>query len=168
MNNMREIRIEKVTLNIGVGEAGDKLENAYKLMQRITGKKPVKTFAKRRVPNWNIRPGLPIGIKVTLRGKDAEEMLKKLFKAVDDKVKSTQFDENGNLSFGVKEYIHIPGVKYDPKIGIYGLDVCVTLERPGYRIKRRKHLKRKVGKKHMINKEDAIKYFEDKFGVKVE
>ncbi len=165
---MREIRIEKVTLNIGVGESGDKLENAYNLLKRITNRKPVKTFAKKRVPNWNIRPGLPIGVKVTLRGKEAVEILKKLFKAVDDKIKRDQFDERGNLSFGVKEYVHIPGVRYDPKIGIYGMDVCVTLERPGYRIKRRRHLKRKVGKKHLITKEEAIKYFEDKFGVKVE
>ena len=165
---MKEIRIEKITLNIGVGEAGDKLENAFNLVKRMTNKKPVKTYAKKRVPNWNVRPGLPIGVKVTLRGKEAEELLKKLFKAVDDKVKLSQFDENGNLSFGVKEYIHIPGVKYDPKIGIYGMDVCVTLERPGYRIKRRRYLNRKVGKKHKITKEEASKFFEEKFGIKVE
>ena len=165
---MREIRIEKITLNIGVGEAGDKLENAFNLMKRITNRKPVKTFAKKRIPNWNIRPGLPIGVKVTIRGKEAEELLKKLFEAVDNKVKLSQFDKNGNLSFGVKEYIHIPGVKYDPKIGIYGMDVCVTLERPGYRIKKRRYLNRKVGKKHKITKEEAAKFFEEKFGIKVE
>ena len=165
---MREIRIEKITLNIGVGEAGDKLENAFNLMKRITNRKPVKTYAKKRIPNWNIRPGLPIGVKVTIRGKEAEELLKKLFEAVDNKVKLSQFDKNGNLSFGVKEYIHIPGVKYDPKIGIYGMDVCVTLERPGYRIKKRRYLNRKVGKKHKITKEEAAKFFEEKFGIKVE
>ena len=164
---MREIRIEKLTLNIGVGEAGDKLENAFNLMKRITNRKPVKTYAKKRVPNWNIRPGLPIGVKVTLRGKEAEELLKRLFKAV-DKIKMSQFDNDGNLSFGIKEYIHIPGVKYDPHIGIYGMDVCVTLERPGYRVKRRRYLNRKIGKKHKITKEEAAKFFEEKFGVKVE
>ena len=164
---MKEIKIEKLTLNIGVGEAGDKLEHAFNLMKRITNRKPVKTYAKKRVPNWNIRPGLPIGVKVTIRGKEAEELLKRLLQAV-DKIKMSQFDENGNLSFGIKEYIHIPGVKYDPNIGIYGMDVCVTLERPGYRIKRRRYLNRKVGKKHKITKEEAAKFFEDKFGVKVE
>ena len=168
MNPMREIRIEKVTVNIGVGEAGDKLEHAYDLLKRITGKKPVKTFGKKRIPNWNVRPGLPIGVKVTLRGKDAEEMLKRFFQAVENKVSISNFDDQGNLSFGISEYVHIPGVKYDPSIGIYGMDVNVTLERPGYRVKKRKYLKRKIGKNHIITKEDAAKFFEEKFGVQVE
>ena len=168
MNPMREIRIEKVTVNIGVGEAGDKLEHAYALLQRITGKKPVKTYAKKRVPNWNIRPGLPIGVKVTLRGKEAEEMLKRFFQAVENKIKFSNLDDQGNLNFGIQEYVHIPGVKYDPNIGIYGMDICVTLERPGYRVKKRKYLKRKIGKKHVITREEAAKFFEEKFGVKVE
>ncbi len=167
MNPMREIRIEKVTVNIGVGEAGDKLEHAYALLQRITGKKPVKTFSKKRIPNWNIRPGLPIGVKVTLRGKEAEEMLKRLLAAVENKVSLSNFDDQGNLNFGITEYIHIPGVKYDPNIGVYGMDVSVTLERPGYHVKKRKYLKRKIGKKHVITKEEAAKFFEEKFGVEV-
>ncbi|MCW1296298.1 MAG: 50S ribosomal protein L5 [Candidatus Parvarchaeota archaeon] len=163
---MREIRIEKVTLNIGVGEPGEKLEKAVKLLEMITGKKAIKTKAKRRIPEFNIREGLEIGAKVTLRKQEAFEILKKLFKAVDNKIEISKFDERANLSFGIEEYIHIPGVKYDPNIGIIGLSVCITFERPGFRIKR-KRMSGKISKKHMIKKEEVIDFLKKNFGVEV-
>jgi large subunit ribosomal protein L5 len=165
-NPMEEVRIEKVTLNIGVGEPGEKLEKALKLLETITGKKAVKTKAKKRIPEFNIREGLEIGAKVTLRGNDATEILKKLFKAVDNKIPISKFDERSNLSFGIEEYIHIPGIKYDPSIGIIGLDVCITFEKPGFRIKR-KRLSKKISKKHMIKKEEVIDFLKKNFGVEV-
>lgn len=167
MNPMKEILIEKVTLNIGVGEAGEKLEKVKELLSRITNTKVVKTYAKRRIPSWKIRPGLPIGIKTTLRGEKAIELLKKLFRAIDNKVSKTQFDEEGNLSFGIKEYIHIPGVKYDPSLGIVGMDVCVTLKRRGFRVKRRKYKKSKIGKSHKITKAEAIEFFRKNFNIEI-
>ncbi len=166
-NKMREIRLEKVTINIGVGEPGEKLEKAYTLLERITGMKPVKTKAKKRLPEFHIRPGLEIGVKVDLRGKKAEELLNKLLDAVERKIKESSFAD-GYFSFGIKEYIYIPGVKYDPRLGIFGMDVCVTLERPGFRVKRRTYRRSKVGKKHMITKEDTIKFAKEKFNVVVE
>lgn len=164
MNPMREIRIEKITLNCGVGEAGDKLDKAMKLLSQITGKKPVKTITMKRIPTWGIRPNLTIGCKVTLRGKEAEDLLVRLLKAVDDKLPSSKFDKNGNFSFGIEEYILIPGVEYNVEIGIIGLNVAVTLQRPGYRVKQ-KLKKSKVGSKHKITKEEAIEFVRKKFNV---
>gem|GEM_PF-3564160 len=98
-NPMRRIRIEKVVVNIGVGEPGERLEKAKTLLQRLTGAKVVETEAKKKIPKWGIRPGLKIGVKVTLRGKAAEEFLNKALDAVDRKIKESSFDEFGNFSF---------------------------------------------------------------------
>lgn len=167
MNPMRQIRIEKVTVNIGVGEPGERLEKAAEVLRRLTGKKPVYTKAKKKVPRWGIRPGLNIGVKVTLRGKDAEEFLRRAFEAVGNKIPASSFDENGNFCFGVREYIDFPGMKYDPSIGVFGMDICVTLERPGYRVKRRKRRRAPVGKRHRITREEAMEFVKEHFGVEV-
>ena len=167
MNRMKEVKIEKVTLNIGAGNDQNMLKKGLKLLETITGANPIKTITNKRIPGWGIRPGLPIGCKVTLRKQKAIDILNNLLKAKEDILSEKQFDENGNVSFGVPEYIDIPGVKYDPDIGIVGLEVCVTLERAGYRVKRRKICKRKVHKKHKVTKEEAIQFFEKNFKVKV-
>jgi len=166
-NPMRKIRIEKVTLNIGVGEPGEKLEKAKKLLEILTGQKACITKAKKRVPAWGIRPGLPIGVKVTVRKEKAYELLKRLFAAVGNKIKKESFDEYGNFSFGIDEYIHIPGMKYDPEIGLFGMDVCVTLERPGYRVARRRLKRRKIPRRHRITKEEAIEWVKKTFNVEI-
>ena len=164
---MREIRIEKVTLNIGVGNDQEKLKKALLLMKSIAGGKPVKTVATKRIQNWGIRPGLPIGCKLTLRKNKAQELLVRLLDAKDNTLKASNFDINGNIAFGIPEYIDIPGVKYNPSIGIMGLEVCITLERSGYRIKRRKIKKRKIPKRHRITKQEAIEFMKTKFKIEV-
>jgi large subunit ribosomal protein L5 len=164
---MREIRIEKITLNIGAGKDQARLEKGMKLLENITGIKPIKTFAKKRIPGWGLRPGLPIGCKLTLRKNAAVELFTKLLKAVDNNLKPSQFDMCGNVAFGIHEYIDIPGVKYDPSIGIMGLEICITLERPGFRIKKRKMKRKKISSRQAITKEEAIKFMESKFNVKV-
>lgn len=166
MNLMRNIRIEKITLNIGAGKDQKKLDNGLKLLNMVAGTQPVKTFTNKRIPGWGLRPGLAIGCKVTLRKEGAKVVLKKLIDAKDKLLVESQFDENGNVSFGIQEYIDIEGVKYDPKMGIMGLEVCVTLERPGYRIRRRSALKKKIPKRHMITKEEAMEYMKKEFGIK--
>ncbi len=166
MNPMREIRIEKITLNIGVGEAGKELEKAFNLLKDISGRQPVKTKTWKRIPTLGVRPGLEIGTKVTMRD-GSEEMLKRLFEAVDNKIKSTKFTGT-SFSFGIPEYINIPGAKYNAEIGIIGLECAVTLERKGFRIKRRRLLKKKIPAKHSIPPEEAIEFVKSKFNVEVE
>ncbi|MDI6655812.1 MAG: 50S ribosomal protein L5 [Candidatus Hydrothermarchaeota archaeon] len=168
MNVMRELRISKVTVNMGVGEGGEKLAKAENLLEKLTEQKPVKTLAKSTNPTFGIRKGVPIACKVTLRKEKAEKFLKKAIDAVERKLKSTNFDNRGNVSFGIKEHIDVPGVRYDPAVGIFGMDVCLTVERPGYRIKRRKVSQRKISKSHSITREEAINFMKEKYNVSVE
>jgi len=164
---MKEIKIGKVTLNVGAGKDQNKLEKGILLLKNITGIDPIKTFTNKRIPTWGLRPGLPIGCKLTLRKKKAEEILLRLLDAKDNTLSPQQFDKEGNIAFGIHEYIDIPGIEYEPKIGVMGLEVCITLERPGYRIKKRRIMKRKVPKKHKINREEVIEFMKKKFNVKI-
>ncbi len=166
-NVMRQLRVTKVTLNIGAGKSTEKLEKGVKLLKAIAGIAPVKTFTNKRIPNWGLRPGLPIGCKLTLRKSASIELLRRLIQSRDNKLVGSQFDDEGNVSFGIPEYIDIPGVNYDPAIGIMGLEVCITLERPGFRIKRRKVMKRKIPARHRVSKQEAMEFMKEKFGVKV-
>jgi len=131
---MKTIRVEKITLNIGSGTNATKLEKGMKLIKNISGRAPVKTFTTKRIPTWGLRPGLPIGCKLTVRKNSAIELLGRLLQAKENKLAIKQFDSVGNLSFGLSEYVDIPGVSYDPDIGLMGLEVCVTLDRAGFSI----------------------------------
>jgi large subunit ribosomal protein L5 len=166
-NIMRKIKIEKVTLNIGAGKSTEKLEKGMKLLKYITGIEPVKTFTNKRIPNWGLRPGLPIGCKLTLRKHGAKELLSRLLHAKDNVLRESQFDEHGNIAFGIHEYIDILGVKYNPEIGMLGLEVCVTLERPGFRIKRRRIYRCGIPKRHGISKKEAMEFMQNRFKVKI-
>ena len=165
MNLMRQIRIEKITLNIGAGKSASKLEKGVKLLKLVTGLAPVKTITQKRIAAWGLRPGLPIGCKVTIRGEEAFELAKKLVIAVDKALTSKQVDNAGNIAFGVQDYIDVPGVEYDPEIGSTGFQVCITLSRPGFRIKKRKINQHKLGIKHIITKEEAKEFMKSNFEV---
>ncbi|MBI2523397.1 50S ribosomal protein L5 [Candidatus Woesearchaeota archaeon] len=167
MNQMRGISVEKVTLNIGAGKDQAKLEKGIKLIGGITGLKPVKTFTKKRIQEWGLRPGLAIGCKLTLRNKKALELLKRLLEAKDWTLSTSNMDNEGNISFGIREYIDVPGVKYDPDIGIMGFQVCITLKRKGFRVKNRAIKRAIIPKKHRINKQDAIDFMKNKFNMKI-
>ncbi len=162
---MRKIKIEKITLNIGAGKDEDELKRGLKLLRKITGAEAVKTITNKRLPAWGLRPGLAIGCKFTIRGKEAEKLLKRLLEAKDNKMLSRQFDMYGNFSFGIPEYIDIPGVDYDPEIKIMGLEVAVTLQRAGYRIAKRRVQRRRVPSKHRIKPKEAVDFMKDRFGV---
>lgn len=167
MNIMKEIRIEKLTLNIGAGKDQVQLEKGMALLKNLTGIDPVKTHARKRIPEWGLRPGLPIGCKLTIRKGTGKELLKRLLDAKGNVLRKSNFDDNGNISFGIHEYIDIAGIEYDPKIGVMGLQACVTLERPGFRIKRRARARAHLPKCHRITQQEAIGFMREQFGVKI-
>jgi large subunit ribosomal protein L5 len=166
-NPMRRVRVEKITLNCGAGKNEALLEKAMKLLKKLSPVAPMKTKTSKRIPGWGLRPNLPIGCKATVR-KGAKELLLKLLKSKGDKILAKQFDEQGNFSFGIAEYIDIPGMEYDPDLKIMGLEVAVSLERPGYAIKRRKIRNKKIGKAHIVTKSDAIEFVKTDLGITVE
>ena len=167
MNPMRNPSVDKITVHIGTGESGERLTNAEKLLGTIVKQKTVRAMSKKTIPAFSIKKKEPIGCKVTLRGDKAEEFLKTAFKIVDNKLNASQFDRDGNFSFGIEEHTDFPGMRYDPLIGIFGMDVNVALKRPGYRITRRKVENCKVPQKHRMTKEDAISFVKQKYGVEV-
>jgi large subunit ribosomal protein L5 len=167
-NQMSEITIDKVVVNIGAGQAGDRLNKAAKVLEMITNHKPVLTTSKRTVRDFNIRKGLQIGVKVTLRKEDAETFLNKALDAREYKIQHYSFDSQGNAYFGIADYTDFEGMKYDPDIGIFGFDVAVVLKRKGgYRLSRRKVGSAPVSRRIRIPREDAMKFMESKFKVTV-
>jgi large subunit ribosomal protein L5 len=166
-NPMLKPKLEKVTVNMGVGKSGEPLEKASKILEQLTEQKPSKRKAKKTIRDFGIRKGEPISCMVTLRGQKSRAFLAKAFKAVDNKLSKEIFDNYGNFSFGIKEHIDIPGTKYMPELGIFGMDVCVSVGRAGYRVKRRHHAKSRVGSKHMLTREDGIAFAREELGVEV-
>jgi len=166
--SMRTLSVEKVTLNMGTGKEQPRMEKAVKLLTMLTGRTPIKTITQKRIPTWGVRPGLPIGVKITLRREAAVEVLKRILEAKENRIKESSFGIYGELSFGIHEYIDIPGMKYDPGIGVMGFDICVTLQRAGFRIKRRRQMARKIPARHRISKEEAMAYMKTQFNIEVE
>ena len=161
-NPMREIKIEKVV--VGVGGTGDELEKGFKLLKLLTGRKPAKTKSHKRIPSLGVRPNLEVGAIVTLR-QDTREFLRKMLSTIDNQLKRKQISEN-NFSFGIKEYIEIPGMEYQRDIGIMGFDVTVVFKRSGKRVKLKKMKRGQIPKRQVISKEEIIKFMEDNFQTK--
>ena len=166
-NMMRSIEVDKVVINMGVGESGEKLAKAEKLLSNplIANQKPIKVTSKKTLQTFGIKKGEAIACKVTLRSERAKEFLKRTFN-IQNRLMAYQFDTVGNFSFGIAEHTDF-GIHYDPKVGIFGMDVSVSLKRPGYRIKERRIQKKKVPAKHRINRTDCIAFLEKEYGVEV-
>ncbi|MFO7677300.1 MAG: 50S ribosomal protein L5 [Thermoplasmatota archaeon] len=162
-----EPRIGKITVNIGVGETGEKLNKAEQVLKSLTGQDPIQTISKTTNKDWGLRKMMPIGCKVTLRKKKAEAFLIEALKTRENKIADYSFDEQGNLSFGVPDHTLFEGQKYDPNIGIFGMDICVTIEKAGYRIKHRRVDGRKIPKKHQPTKKETSEYITKTFNVEV-
>lgn len=160
-NKMRNIRVKEIILNCGA--VGEKLERSMKLLELISGMKPIKTKSRKRIPGFGIRPGLEIGCKVTLRGRKAIELLKKLFES-NRELKEKQFGE-GYVNFSIEEYITIPGFEFKRDIGILGFNVSVNLYRAGLNVEKRRIKSDRIPKRHKISKEETIKFMKDNFDI---
>jgi large subunit ribosomal protein L5 len=166
-NPMKKPFLEKLVLNIGVGAGGEELEKASTVLESITGRSAVKTISKKNVKEFNLRKGRPIGTKVTVRGIEAEKLLKRLLIVNNNRILNKSFDNYGNFGFGITEHITIPGVEYDNLIGIFGLDVVGRLVRPGMRVKYRRKQKAKIPYHHYVSKKEAQYYLKSQFGLKI-
>jgi large subunit ribosomal protein L5 len=167
MNAMRNLHIEKVTVNIGVGEAGERLVKAQKVLEMVTGQKSVQTISKAVNRDLGIRVGMPLGCKVTLRGEAASNFLERALPIRERRIYAYSFDKEGNMSFGISDYTDFDGMKYDPEIGIFGMDVNVVLRRMGNRITQRALLKRKIPKHHRVQRDEAIQYMVENYEIEV-
>jgi len=166
-NVMRSLRLAKVAVNISVGKSGEPLEKAVKVLEKITEQKPCPRKAIKTIKDFGIRMGEPIACMTTLRGEKADKFLKTALTTIGNKLHKSHFDEAGNFAFGIREHIEIPGAKYDPELGIFGMDVAVSLERPGFRVNRRVPQKSKVGRSHLISREEAVQFIKEKFGTQI-
>jgi large subunit ribosomal protein L5 len=166
-NPMKAIRIGKIVVNIGLGKSGEAIERGKQVLEQVTGQKPSQRRAKKSIRDFGIHKGEPIGVAVTVRGEEAVGLIGKLLVAREKKLAESCFDSKGSVSFGIKEHIEIPGVKYDPAIGILGMNVCVLLERPGYSVARRSRRTSRVGRSHMVTHEESMGFFREKFGVTI-
>lgn len=166
-NVMKNISLSKVTVNVCVGNDKLGMVKAEKLLKMITEKQPVKNSAKKRLATWQIRPGLPIGYKVTLRGAEATKFLKWILDSKGKKFKSSSIDKNGNFSVGFAEYLDLNGMKYDADIGIMGFEVMSTFTKAGFRIKSRLLKKAKVPARHRVTKDEVLDFMKSNFSVEV-
>ena len=164
---MRQLKISKVIVHMGVGVSGEKLEKGIKVLKSLTNQTPVKLLAKKTIRDFGIRKGEPITTKVTLRGEPAIEFLTRALSVVENKIKYSSIDNHGNFAFGINEHIELPDTAYDPSLGIFGLDVCVNVEHPGYRNSKRRKYQRKIPKNHRVTKLETMVFLNTKLNVDI-
>ena len=134
-NVMEVPKLEKVTINMGLGEAKDNaklMESAVAELGQITGQKPVVTKAKKSIANFKVRQGMPVGAKVTLRGENMWTFVDKFFNIALPRVRDfkgvskNSFDGRGNYSMGIKEQLIFPEINYDKVDAIKGMNIVFT------------------------------------------
>ena len=162
-NPHRAVRVLKAVVNVGVGESGEPLAKATRVLKMVTGQKPIETRSKSTNRDFGIRKGQAIGAKVTLRGTVAVEFLTRAFDARDKQLDGDSIDRNGNFSFGVADYTDFAGMKYDPAIGIHGMDIAVELGRAGYRVRNRRRQARPVPKRLRATADETREFLKRTF-----
>ena len=148
--------------DISVGESGDRLTRASKVLEQLTGQTPVTSKARYTVRQFGIRRNEKIAVHVTIRGPKAEEILERGLKVKEYELRRRNFSETGNFGFGIQEHIDL-GARYDPTIGIFGMDFYIVMGRPGNRVAKRKIKKARIGHKHRVNKEDTMAWYKSRF-----
>jgi|TARA_B100000902_G_scaffold398985_1_gene467819 large subunit ribosomal protein L5 len=167
-NVMTATRVTKITINIGVGEGGNRLQTAERVLEVLTGATPIRTLSKKTNRDLGTREGAPIGCKVTMRDQEQiQSFLKDAFWVRENTLPAWNFDSSGNLSFGVSDYTDFPKQKYDPDIGIFGMDINVVLERPGHRVSRRRRRAHRVAMNHRVSREECMAYFAGNYGLTI-
>lgn len=166
-NPMRQPRLEKVVVNMAVGKSGDRLQKSADVLKELTGGKPAFRKSRDTIREFGIREGENIATIVTLRGAPARDFLQRALEALGKKLKASSFDDFGNISFGVKEHIDIPGARYDPDLGIFGMDVTAVIARPGYRVARRRRERASIPRNHRVRGGEASDFLKREFGIQV-
>ena len=161
----RAIRILKIVVNTGVGESGEPRTKAVKVLEMITHQTPVATRSRSTNRDFGIRMGQEIGAKVTLRGTAAREFLDRALEARDRQLDPDSIDRAGNFSFGIADYTDFSGMKYDPAIGIRGMDICVSLGRAGERLRHRRVQSRALPLRQRISKEETRQFLAEQLKV---
>jgi len=167
MNPMKHLAIGKVVINMAIGKSGEPLEKAKTVLKSLVSMNPSERGAKMTVREFGIRQGEPIAVMATLRREEANEFLRRSLQAIGNRLSSSAFDENGNFSFGLKEHIELPGVRYDPELGIFGMNINVSIVRPGYRVALRRRKRSRIGPSHRVKAAEAAEFMKEKFGVEV-
>merc|ERR1711968_40534 len=165
-NTNRDVICDKLIINIAVGESGDRLTKAVRVLQQLSDQTPVENTARYTVRTFGIRRNEKIACHVTVRGDKAEDLIERGLKITDYEISAKHFSASGNFGFGVNEHIDL-GLKYDPQTGIYGMDFFVVLKRPGYRVSKKKYKKGRLGVQHLVTKTDAMEWVRQKFNAEI-
>ncbi|MCI4348361.1 MAG: 50S ribosomal protein L5 [Thermoplasmata archaeon] len=164
-NRWRTPRVAKVVVNVGVGESGERRAKAEKVLRMLTNQKPVATRSHSTNRDFGIREGQEIGVKVTLRGETAVDFLRRAFEARDKQFDPDSIDAEGNFSFGIRDYTDFTGMKYDPGIGIFGMDISVEMGRAGWRVRDRRSQRASLPSHVRVSVEETRTFLVERFGV---